>query len=100
MFKWFSDEEVSARNGCSATIGMKEWLAIWALNFVSVIPIIGFIVYLIIFIKLGWGEGTAPSLANQIKLNLIISLIVALVVILAVVTGVIGGLSWASSLAR
>lgn len=100
MFSWFSNEAVSARNGVSGTLGMKEWFAVWALNLVSIIPVVGFIVYLIVFIKLGWGKDIAPSLANQVKLNLIISLVTLAIAVIVVSTCVAGGVALFSSLAR
>lgn len=100
MFGWLSNDAVSARNGVSGTLGMKEWFAVWALNLVSMIPIIGLIVYLIIFIKLGWGKNTAPSLANQIKFNLLMSIIVLALVIVALIICVAAGVSFANWAAK
>ena len=90
MFHYFSNQNLSERNGVSATISMGNWFLLMLLGLVTIIPVIGVIVYLVLYIMLGVKKTTAPSLANYIKLYLIFAAIMSVFVIIIFVIGGIG----------
>lgn len=86
MFKYFSDEQLSLKNGQSATISTVNWLALELLSLLNFIPLVGTIVWLILYILLCVKGTTAPSIRSYIKLSLILALIGTIV---GIVIGVI-----------
>lgn len=79
MFHYFSNDYLSEKNGESATISLKNWFALWAISLVNLIPVVGLIVFIILYLKLGLKPTTAPSIRNYIKLCLIFTGIIAVV---------------------
>lgn len=71
MLHYFSDENLSWQNGTSATISIKSWFFLHLLSLLSLIPFVGVIVWLVVYIMLGLRSETAPSIANYIKFQLI-----------------------------
>lgn len=85
MFHYFSEENLSAQNGQAAAIGIKNWILLMCLSFLSIIPFVGFIVYLVVWLVIAFRAETAVSIANFIKAGLlvaVVSLVVALVLAL------------------
>lgn len=86
MFKYFADDNLTFQDGASATISMKTWLFLHLLGLFNLIPIVGTIVWLIIYICIGFRADTAPSIQNFIKLQVIFSVIgIVLAIILTIV---------------
>jgi len=75
MFRYFSNEQLSERNGMSATITMQTWLFFFLLSLLNIIPIIGTIAWLVVYLVIGFSSETAPSLRNYIKLQIIVSVV-------------------------
>lgn len=84
MFDYFSDDNLIFRDGASATISMMTWFRLHLLSLFTLVPLIGPIVWLIIYIIIGIREETAPSIRNYIKLQLIITVVVFIFGIIAV----------------
>lgn len=86
MIKYFSDDNLIFQAGSSATITMKTWLLLHLLGFFNLIPIVGSIVWLVIYLMIGFRAETAPSIQNYIKLQVIFSVIgIVLAIIMTLV---------------
>lgn len=92
MFHYFSEDNLSTQNGQSAMITTKNWLLLMCLGFIAIIPIIGLIAYIVIYLMLAFNTETAKSIANYIKAQLLIALIST------VLAGVIVALSFGTML--
>ena len=75
MFKCFSNEQLSLKNGQSATISTLNWLALEVLSLLNIIPVVGTIIWLFLYVVLCTKGTTAPSIRRYIKLKLILTLI-------------------------
>lgn len=82
------------KNGGSATVIIKDWLKLDCVMLLSVIPIIGTIAAIIIYIVLGFHRNTAISIKSRIQANLvwlivwlILSLIIAIVIAIIMLYG-------------
>ncbi|MBE5934131.1 MAG: hypothetical protein E7263_12020 [Lachnospiraceae bacterium] len=74
------------KNGGSATVIVKDWMKLDCVMLLSIIPIIGTIAAIIIYIVLAFHQNTAASIKSRIQANfiwlvifLIISIIVAII---------------------
>jgi hypothetical protein len=67
----FNNTDLSARRGQSATMGVGTWMAFDCISLLHLIPILGTIAVLIIYLIILFGSQTAPSLRNRIVANLI-----------------------------
>lgn len=76
----FKNIELAQRNGQSATISKGNWFLYDCISFLNIIPIVGSIAALIIYIVIAASAQTAPSLRNRCIVDLIWA-VVALVVI-------------------
>lgn len=86
MFNYFSNFNLSSQNGDSATISIKNWIVLQLISLLSVIPIVGSVVVLVLYIILAFRNDVAPSLANYLKAMLIISAVVlAITVVICVI---------------
>ena len=90
----FSEQKLSRDNGLSAAITIKDWLKLNCVGLFSLIPVVGTIVYLVVYLVIGFSEKTAISIKNNIKANLIWSLIITgvAIVLLIIFSSVIVGL--------
>lgn len=85
MFHYFEDDNLTFQDGTSATISLKTWFLFHLLSLFNLIPIIGFIIWIVIFLWIGLRQETAPSIRNYVKLQLIfvaVSLVVAMILII------------------
>lgn len=71
MIKYFADDNLTFQAGTSATITMKTWFFLRLLSLFNLIPLVGTIVWLVIYIWIGFRAETAPSIQNYIKLQVI-----------------------------
>lgn len=80
MFEYFSDENLSTKNGQSSTVSMVNWLVFQSLALLNIIPVIGVLLWLGFYICLAAKITTAPSIRNYIKLNLILAVVSTIVI--------------------
>lgn len=85
MFNYFNNDKLMFQNGKSATISMGNWFVLMLISLLSVIPFIGFIVVIVAYLVLAFRKETAPSIANFIKMQLIVSLIALVIGVMMVV---------------
>ena len=62
----FNDNQLREKNGTSATISVGNWLGLDAIGFLTMIPIVGAIAAIIIYIVMLCSTETAPSIKNRI----------------------------------
>jgi len=67
----FRQDEIAQENGQSATIGIKQWLVLDLVSLLNIIPIVGSIAALIIYIVIAVRNDTAPSMKSRIIMSLI-----------------------------
>lgn len=67
----FNEEKLGVQNGTSATVSIKDWLLLDLVGFLSIIPIIGSIAAIIIYLVIGFGSSTARSMKNRVLASLI-----------------------------
>ena len=65
----FRQDEIAQENGQSATVGIKQWLVLDLVSLLNIIPIIGSIAALIIYIIIAVRNDTAPSMKSRIIIN-------------------------------
>ena len=85
----FNETEMAAQNGLSATMTIKDWIKYSLLSLLSLIPFVGSITYLVIYIVLICSQDTNKSLRNYMLANLIISC-VALVLCVGLIVLILG----------
>lgn len=89
MFHYFSEENLAEKNGQSASITIKNWLLLMCLGFLAVIPFVGIIAFLVLYIMLAFRAETAVSISAYIKANLLLALIsTAIAIVLVFIFGV------------
>lgn len=67
----FNQDKIAEANGASATVGLKQWLLMDCIMFLNIIPIIGSIAALVIYLVIAFGSNTAPSMKYRIIASLI-----------------------------
>lgn len=88
----FNDERLAERNGDSCTVSLRDWMLLGCLNLLALIPIIGALALIVLYIVLAANDGTSPSVRNYLVAALIwtaIWLVVAVVLLLLYAAGVI-----------
>lgn len=82
----FNEFEMANKNGSSATMKISDWIEYSLLSLLTLIPFVGSIAYLVIYIMLICNEKTNRSLKNYMIANLIISgIVLALFIMLIIV---------------
>ena len=89
MVKYFADDNLTFQDGASATISVKSWFLLHLLGLFNLIPLVGFIVWLVIYLLIGFSSETAPSIRNYIKLQFIFCLIGIVLAIILVIVGIL-----------
>ena len=88
----FDDERMADRNGVSATVSVRDWFLFDLLSLLNLIPIVGPLALIGIYIALACVRGTAPSVASRVIMSLIWIavevVIVAVVLLVATVAGI------------
>lgn len=82
----FDESKLSAANGSSATVSIKDWLLYDCINFLSIIPIVGTIAALVIYAIIGFGNSAAPSMKNRVLASFI-WLVICIVVLIVLFAG-------------
>lgn len=72
-------------NGSAAKITVKDWLKIDCIMLLSIIPVLGTIAAIIIYIVLAFDKSTAISIKNRIKADLIWMLIFFIISLVAII---------------
>lgn len=85
----FDESQISNENGNSATVGLKQWLLFDCIMFLNIIPVIGSIVALVIYLILAFGNRAAPSIRYRIMASLIWCVIAFILVIILTATGLL-----------
>lgn len=67
----FNDEKMSYRNGDSSTVGVLDWLLFDAIGILSIIPIVGPIAAIVLYVVIGSFRDSSPSVQNRIIVNFI-----------------------------
>lgn len=75
----FKEDELKEKNGLSAHVSLKDWLKLDCLSFLIFIPVIGSILYLVIYILLAFKSDVSTSIKTRIKANLIWSGVVLVI---------------------
>ena len=67
----FNNASLSWRNGDSATVSVGDWLLLDVIGFLNLIPIVGTVACLVLYIVIAANRETAPSVQNRIIVSLI-----------------------------
>jgi hypothetical protein len=89
----FSNRDLSAKHGQSATMGFGTWMAFDCLALLNFIPIIGSIALIVIYLVLLFSDKTAPSLKNRIIANLVWAVVVIGAFIVLMLTGLLASVT-------
>ena len=76
MFNCFNEDELVQKNGVSATVSMGDWFKLMLISLFSCIPVVGFLITLVVYIIVAFKRETSPSIANYLKVSLLLSAIV------------------------
>lgn len=88
---FFSENKMSRINGQSAYVKIGDWMKFDCLSFLSFIPILGWIVYLIFYFIIAFSSKTSKSLKTRLQANLIWSAIsIGLFLVILIIGAVIG----------
>lgn len=66
-----NNPDLSYKNGDSATVSIGDWLLLDAIGLLNVIPIVGTVACLVLYIIIAANRETAPSVQNRIIVSLI-----------------------------
>lgn len=86
----FDNEKLSYRNGDSATVGIGDWLGFDLIGVLCVIPFVGAIIAIVLYIVIAATRATSPTIQNRIIADLIwcgIALLAWLLVAIAIFVG-------------
>lgn len=67
----FDESRLAPQNGVSATVTIKDWLLLDCIGFLNIIPIVGSIVALVLYLVIGFGSTTAVSMKNRVLASLL-----------------------------
>lgn len=88
----FNGYDLGFKNGESATVSVGDWVKFGLLGLLNLVPIVGSLALLVIYIMLAANKDTAPSLRNACIAGFILAgVAIALAAVLFVVAfGVLG----------
>lgn len=87
----FNDEELSQKNGDSSTVSIFNWFVYDIIKFLTIIPIVGPIVDIVLLIVIAATRGTSPTIQNRIIMDFIwfgVGLLAIIILALLAVMGV------------
>ncbi len=67
----FNEGKLLAQNGTSATVRVKDWLLLDCIALLNLIPILGSIACIVIYLIIAFGSSSAVSLKNRVLASLI-----------------------------
>lgn len=89
----FNDEDLSYRNGDSSTVSVTDWLLLDAIMLLNLIPIVGSIAAIAVYVVIASTRATAPSVQTRIIVNFIwlgVWLILVLIGVVLAAAGAVG----------
>lgn len=66
-----NNEDLSWKNGDSATVSVTDWLILDAIGFLGIVPIAGPIAAIVLYVLIAANRDGAPSVQNRIIVNFI-----------------------------
>lgn len=66
-----NNPDLSYKNGDSATVDVVDWLLLDVIGLLNIIPIVGTVVCLVLYIVIAANRETAPSVQNRIIVSFI-----------------------------
>ena len=87
----FSENKLLRKNGLSARVTLKDWLKFDCLSFLSFIPIIGTLAYIVIYFIIAFSGKTSASLKTRAQATLIWSVVALVIYIVLIVLLLIFG---------
>ena len=66
-----NNPDLSYKNGDSATVSVGDWLLLDVIGFLNLVPIVGTVACLVLYIVIAANRDTAPSVQNRIIVSLI-----------------------------
>ena len=86
---FFNETLYCQKNGYSAEIKTVDWLKLYALNLLTIIPFLGTIVLFVIWLVLAFKDNVAKSIQNYARASLIFGVIISIcLIILLIITTV------------
>lgn len=67
----FDETKLAAENGTSSTIKIKDWLLLDCIGLLNIIPILGSIAALVLYLIIAFSSGTSPSMKNRVLASFI-----------------------------
>ena len=67
----FNNENLSYKNGDSATVSVTDWILFDAIGLLNLVPIAGPIAAIILYVLIAANYDSAPSVQNRIIVNFI-----------------------------
>lgn len=67
----FDESKLAPQNGVSATVTIKDWLLLDCISLLNIIPILGSIVALILYLIIAFSSGTSVSMKNRVLASLL-----------------------------
>ena len=81
----FSENKLLRKNGMAARVTLKDWLKFDCLSFLSFIPIVGTLAYLVIYFIIAFSGKTSESLKTRAQATLIWSLVAIVIYIVLII---------------
>ena len=83
----FDNTKIADENGTSATVGLKQWLVMDCIMFLNIIPVLGSLAALAIYLVLAFGNRAAPSMRYRIMASLIWCVIAIILIVILTTAG-------------
>jgi len=87
----FDETKLAAQNGVSSTVSIKDWLLLDCIAFLNLIPVLGSIAAIIIYLIIAFGSSTSLSMKNRVLASIV--WIVIWIIITLIFLFVFGGLA-------
>ena len=79
---FFNENSYCQKNGYSAEIKTTDWLKLFALNLLSIIPFFGTIALFVIWLILAFNDNVAKSMQNYVRACLILGVILIMLLVI------------------
>lgn len=83
----FDNTKIADENGTSATVGLKQWFILDCIMFLNIIPVLGSLAALAIYLVLAFGNRAAPSMRYRIMASLIWCVIAIILIVILTTAG-------------
>ena len=71
----FKEKEMAEKNGFSASVRLSDWIKLDCIGFLHLIPLVGSIAVIVIYVVLAFSDDVSESVKSRIKANLIWSVV-------------------------